>query len=112
VRKVYVEDPLNFVGNVRVRTARQVERGMNRLKPHYKKITIPVYGLHGESDRCTSLRGHKNFINSVSSTDKTLDVVVGGYHELLMGPQKDECIQKLASWILSRISGPQIKTPL
>lgn len=112
MRKDYVDDPLNFVGNVRVRTARRVEGAMNSLKPHYKKLQIPVYGLHGESDRCTSLRGHRHFIDSISSTDKTLDIVPGGYHELLKGPQKEDCCVRLAMWMLSRASGPQIKTPL
>jgi acylglycerol lipase len=86
---------------------------MQRLKPAYKDFTLPIFGLHGDTDRCTSMRGHKAFIDNVSSVDKTFDVVPGGYHELLMGPQKQECYQKVATWILARISPkPQIKTPL
>ena len=62
---------------------------MAALKKRYSEITVPVFGHHGSKDKCTSMRAHKAFMNSISSTDKTLSIVDGGYHELLMGPQKE-----------------------
>lgn len=111
VRKEYVEDPLNFVGPVRVRTARKIEAAMTALKKRYSEITVPVFGQHGSMDKCTSIRAHRAFMEGISSADKTLSLVEGGYHELLMGPQKDKCMATIADWILQR-STPQFVTPL
>lgn len=112
-RQAYTSDELICHTDIPVKSARQVEAAMNRLKPAYKEFTLPIFGLHGNSDRVTSMRGHKAFIDNASSVDKTFDVVPGGYHELLMGPQKQECFQKVSTWILTRTtSTPQIKTPL
>ena len=113
VRQAYTSDKLICHTNIPVKTARQVEAAMNRLKSAYKEFTLPIFGLHGDTDRVTSMRGHKAFIDNASSVDKTFHVVPGGYHELLMGPQRQECFQKISTWILARTtSSPQIKTPL
>lgn len=113
VRESIRSDPLICHTNIPVKTARQVEGAMNRLKASYPKFTMPIYGMHGSSDRCTSMRGHKAFMDGVSSTDKTFDEIPGGYHELLMGPQKEECYQKMSTWMLAHTGPkPQIKTPL
>lgn len=111
VREEYVADPLNFAGPVRVRTARRIQAAMNALKKRYAEFTVPVFGLHGSSDKCTSLRAHQAFMAGISSTDKTLSMVEGGYHELLMGPQKEQCMSTISDWVLQRVT-PQVKTPL
>lgn len=111
VRQEYVDDPLNYVGPVRVRTARKIEAAMKSLKKRHAEFTLPVFGQHGSSDKCTSLRGHQAFMDGISSTDKTLNMVEGGYHELLMGPQKEQCMSASADWILQHVT-PQVKTPL
>eukprot|EP00892_Ulva_mutabilis_P006370 jgi/Ulvmu1/4104/UM019_0083.1 len=111
VRQDYVDDPLNYVGPVRVKTARKIEGAMKALKKQYPDFTLPVFGQHGSADKCTSFRGHKAFIDQVSSADKTLSIVEGGYHELLMGPQKEQCMTTIADWVLQHAT-PQVKTPL
>jgi alpha-beta hydrolase superfamily lysophospholipase len=82
--KKYVEDPLNFVGDVRVRSARQFQAGMHALKSKYSTFTLPIYGHHGSCDRCTSMKAHQAFVDAVRSEDKQMNVVEGGYHELIM----------------------------
>lgn len=106
-----MEDPLNFVGPVRVKTARKIEAAMNGLKKKYADFTLPVFGQHGSADKCTSLRAHQAFMDRISSTDKTLSIVEGGHHELLMGPQKEQCMATIADWVLLHTT-PQVKTPL
>ena len=38
-------------------------------------------------------------MGAIASPDKTLDVIQGGYHELLMGPEKEEVVKKMLAWI-------------
>ena len=80
MRQDYEQDPLNFPGNVRVRTGHSINHGMQRLKRHYHKVALPIFGVHGDTDRCTSLKAHQAFQQRISSKDKTLHVVQGGYH--------------------------------
>lgn len=84
---------------------------MNAMKKRYAEITVPVFGHHGSSDKCTSLRAHQAFMAAISSSDKTLSLVEGGYHELLMGPQKEQCKSTIADWILQHVN-PQVQSPL
>lgn len=37
--------------------------------------------------------------------DKTLTVVPGGYHEVLLGPEKEEVIAGIMAWILQHSEG-------
>lgn len=110
--KRYVEDPLNFPGKIRMRTGQQVNAGMQRLKAVYKDITLPVYGVHGESDRTTSLKAHRRFIDAISSKDKTLEIVPGGYHELLHGPQRHDVVRKAAAWLLEHAAAHPARSAL
>ena len=57
----YLDDPLNFPGNVRCRTANETLGGMRGLQREYGKFAMPVYGQHGEKDVVTSVAAHKKF---------------------------------------------------
>jgi len=66
------------------------------------KITIPIYVAHGTADKVTSHEASKNFIEKVSSEDKTFKSLDGWYHEPHNEPEKDEFIQSILEWILKR----------
>jgi acylglycerol lipase len=112
VCKGYESDPLNFPGNVRMRTGQQIKVRMDTFKRNYKDITLPVFGVHGDADKVTSLRAHKQFFEQISSTDKTLYVVPGGWHELVKGPQQADVVKRIAAWILDHASAPQSRSSL
>ena len=46
----------------------------------------------------------KQLLNNCSSRDVTLFEVPTGYHELYMGPEKDEVTERLTAWILEQAS--------
>jgi alpha-beta hydrolase superfamily lysophospholipase len=39
-------------------------------------------------------------LKKCASPDVTLHEVVGGYHELFMGPEKDDVMRRINQWIL------------
>lgn len=41
----------------------------------------------------------KRLLNNAQSKDKELKEFPGGFHELLMGPERAEAAQKLVEWI-------------
>lgn len=44
----------------------------------------------------------KRLIQAAQSKDKTLIEIPGGYHELIMGPEKEQVIAMVRDWILER----------
>lgn len=45
------------------------------------------------------------FYDGVSSTDRTLNKVEGGYHEMLMGEEKGGMTQGMIDWMRARCGG-------
>ena len=48
-----------------------------------------------------SLQAVMSLLQSSQSKDKTLKEISGGYHELLMGPEKEDVISLVKDWMLS-----------
>ncbi|KAL6751088.1 alpha/beta-hydrolase [Haematococcus lacustris] len=101
VVREYLEDPLNYVDDVKARTGNEVLKGFKAMQKLRSKISVPLYACHGTMDRCTSLQAVKDLLKASSSQDKTLNEIPGGYHELLMGPEKEACIQRLVDWLVA-----------
>lgn len=51
----------------------------------------------------------KRLLAAAASTDKELKEFPGGYHELLMGPEKEEAAKTLKDWILKHCPEPEAK---
>eukprot|EP00884_Botryococcus_braunii_P017682 jgi/Botrbrau1/4598/Bobra.60_2s0083.1 len=102
VVKEYVEDPLNHVGMVKSRVAHEMLKGFGILAANASQYNMPMLALHGDADKITSFQATKRFMTKVPSKDRTFVEVPGGYHELLMGPEKEEMVRIIVDWILKR----------
>lgn len=51
----------------------------------------------------------KRLLAAAASKDKELREFPGGYHELLMGPEKEEAARTLKEWILNHSPEPEAK---
>ena len=47
------------------------------------------------------LQAVKRLLENCSSDDVTLNIVEHGYHELFLGPEKEQVTQTLSDWLLS-----------
>lgn len=47
------------------------------------------------------LQAVKRLLENCRSDDVTLNVVEHGYHELFLGPEKEQVTQSLSDWLLS-----------
>ena len=56
--------------------------------------------MHGEKDKPST---SQRFIDTISASDKTLDIVQGSGHEVLNGVAKDEALATLFEWLKTRI---------
>jgi len=99
--KDYIEDPLNFVGKMRARTSNELLKGFRHLGRSKDQLQLPILAVHGTTDHCTNMKAVENLLKGCASKDTTFKTIEGGYHELLLGPEKDEVITLVTEWILA-----------
>ena len=103
VVEAYRRDPLNFVGNLRVRTANELLRGFKAAAPLAPKLSVPALVIFGDADRIASLPAARKFVDAArlgpARPDAELVVFPGAFHELFFGQDKDEAVRVVAEWI-------------
>jgi alpha-beta hydrolase superfamily lysophospholipase len=85
------------------KTVAELARADDRLKEEFPQITLPVFILHGTTDKVTRPSGSQLFYDTAGSKDKTLKLYEGHAHDLLNDYGKEEVIGDIASWIEARI---------
>jgi alpha-beta hydrolase superfamily lysophospholipase len=70
-----------------------------RLKREFPLITLPVLILHGTQDKVTKPGGSRLFYEKAGSTDKTLNLYEGHYHDLLNDIGKERVMADILGWI-------------
>ena len=74
-------------------------RADERLKKEFPLITLPVLILHGTLDKATKPSGSQLFYDTAGSTDKTLKLYEGHFHDLLNDIDKDVVMADIKAWI-------------
>jgi len=87
-------------------TVAALVRTDERLKNEFPKITLPVLIVHGTADKVTSPSGSKHFYERAGSTDKTLKLYEGHYHDLLNDVDRDLVMADMTEWITSHSGAP------
>ncbi len=83
-------------------TVAELVRADERLRREFPRITLPVLILHGTADRATRPHGSQRFYDKTGSTDKTLKLYEGHYHDLLNDVGKDRVLADITEWITTR----------
>lgn len=98
-----LSDPLLDAPGVTWITAKGVLYYSIRNWTRYQNITTPVLAIHGTHDTATAPMGSVQFIDSVSSEDKTLHLIDGGLHDLFDDIVSDETRDTITDWMTKRI---------
>ena len=99
VRDDYDRDPYNFRGKLTARTGREMNVAMAAALRDAARISRPILVVHGTADALTTPGGSERLVAGVSSTDKTLRLWDGAYHELHHEPERDEVLATITDWI-------------
>ncbi len=102
IKEAYFADPLVYNEGTRARTGAEMLQGIKKTVPLFSKLTIPLLAMHGSSDGLTMPDGTIRFHKEARSTDKTLKIYDGLYHELVNEPEKTKVINDILTWILKR----------
>ena len=103
VRK-YIEDPLVFHGKMSVRMLRELFAGMSAIQTGAAGITLPMLLLHGGADVMTAPEGSRFLYEHIGSSDKTLTIYPGLYHEIFNEPERAEVLVQVLGWCEERMA--------
>ncbi|KAK4414091.1 Monoacylglycerol lipase [Sesamum alatum] len=96
-------DPLVFTGSIRVRTGYEILRISSHLQQNLTRLTTPFLVLHGTADAVTDPEASRKLHEEASSTDKTIKLYEGLLHDLLFEPEKEEVMDSIIAWLISRL---------
>ena len=97
----FMTDPLrNKI--ITARLGNEILKAAENSYRDLKKISLPVYILHGKEDKITSYKGSQKLFDKISSIDKKLKIYEGLYHETFNETLKDrkKVIEDLNVWLL------------
>ena len=96
-------DPLIEGESEPTQTAKVMIDASSRLNEDFHLIKIPVLILHGTEDKATNPSGSQFFYDTTGSTDKTLKLYEGHFHDLLNDVDKEVVIADINDWIDARV---------
>ena len=96
-------DPLIKGESEPTQTARVMIDASRRLHEEFHLINLPVFILHGTDDQATNPSGSQFFYDNAGSTDKTLKLYGGHYHDLLNDVGKENVMADITGWIDARV---------
>jgi acylglycerol lipase len=80
-------------------TVAEMVRADERLKRDFPLFKLPVLILHGTSDKATRPSGSQLFYDTAGSTDKTLKLYEGHFHDPLHDIEKSVVMADIQRWI-------------
>jgi acylglycerol lipase len=98
------DDPLIAHETQPTRTLAEMVRADERLKKEFPLITLPILILHGTADKATKPSGSQRFYDMAGSSDKTLKLYTGHFHDLLNDVDKEVVMSDIKGWIDARIA--------
>ena len=96
-------DPLTLDEVQPVATVAAFARAGERFDREFGRITLPVLILHGTADHATRPDGSEQFYREAGSTDKTLKLYEGHYHDLLNDLGREQVMADIVDWIDARL---------
>src|ERR1700741_2555168 len=103
-------DPLIKGESEATQTAKVMIDAARRLNKEFPLIKLPVLILHGTEDKATNPSGSQCFYDTTGSTDKTLKLYEGHYHDLLNDVDKEVVMADINGWIDARVPATQTKS--
>ncbi len=96
-------DPLIAKESQPAETAAEMLKAAERLKANMPTFTVPVLIIHGTADKATRPAGSQYFYDHAASSDKTLRLYEGHFHDLLNDVDKEKVLSDVQAWLDARI---------
>jgi acylglycerol lipase len=107
-----LHDPLVYQDGAPVHTAVELLAAIDTIQARMHEIDLPILVLHGKEDKVVPMRGSVALYAAAKSTDKTLTLYDGLYHDLLHEPEKLRVEGDIEKWLLAHLDKKAISTPV
>jgi alpha-beta hydrolase superfamily lysophospholipase len=97
------DDPLIAHESQPSQTVAAMVRADERLKGEFPLIRLPLLILHGTDDKATRPAGSQLFLDTAGSSDKTLKLYEGFFHDPLHDVGKEQVMGDVTEWIAARL---------
>ena len=110
----YGADPLNCHGKVPARTLGEIIKLVEWLPAALSILTLPLLLLHGGEDKLAGVSGSEMVFARIGSTDKTLNVFPGLYHEIFneFPDDRAKVLADLGAWFDARLTKSDTATAI
>lgn len=95
----FLNDPLIAHDNLPARSAKATLNAIRDIEGRYAEVALPILVMHGGDDQVTEISGSRDLVAQAKSTDKTLKIWDGQFHDLLHEPDRDQVIATVVSWL-------------
>jgi alpha-beta hydrolase superfamily lysophospholipase len=96
-------DPLIANESQPAETSAELIKAAEHLKENMPHFQRPILIIHGTDDKATRYQGSQLFYDNAGSTDKTLKLYEGHYHDLLNDLGKEDVMADIQNWLDARI---------
>lgn len=103
VVKAYDDDPLVDRNKVKARMAAALLGAGPYVFANMAKINLPILIMHGSADVVALPRGSHRLHKEISSSDKTLKIYEGFFHEILNEPEQKQVLADIKLWLDARL---------
>ena len=97
----YEDDPL-VNSKIGPRLSTEIVVAQERTRQQAGRLKMPLYLMQGGADPITDPEASRAFYQDASSSDKTLKIYDGLYHELLNEVERDEILAGIIDWLDAR----------
>jgi len=99
----YDNDPLVYRGKVTARLGAELISTMQAFPEQVSGLRLPILIMHGTADRLVDPQGSPWLYEAVGSTDKTLKLYEGCYHEIFNEPEHEQVLADVEAWLQAHL---------
>ncbi len=103
VVQAYVDDPLVYGGRIAARLATELMDTAQNIAALASTITLPTLVMHGSADKMVNARGSQQLYEAIGSTDKTIHIYDGFFHEICNEPECSMVLNDIGQWLEAHI---------
>jgi alpha-beta hydrolase superfamily lysophospholipase len=101
----YDADPLNYRGKLKAGVGGAMLRAMDSFPSRLPTLRLPLLVMSGTDDKIVNPQGARLVEQLAGSTDKTLKMYDGLYHEVFNEPEKELVLGDLSDWLKAHLAG-------
>ena len=99
VVRAYVDDPLVSSEKVTARLGAELLAAQEQVMLDARRIVLPILVIQGSLDRVASPSGTHTLYETIRSTDKSIHIYDGLYHECMNEPERAQVLADLQNWL-------------